>query len=270
MKTSIFSILLLGVFIAICGAIFLTAFELIFRLGRRLMEKGTALEEEVVERQKAQHQAETSLKEKELLLREIHHRVKNNLQIVSSLLRLQSRRIDDAKTVEILNDSRSRISAMSLIHESLYKPSSLSSVSLREYVLELTFKLFDFYGVDADLIALVIDVEPITLNIDTATPCGLIINELVTNSLKYAFPAERSGAITITMKRTGESGYLLQVGDNGVGLPPVLDIRQTQSLGLQLVVNLVEKQLQGELEVRRDRGTTYVITFQEIGYDQRI
>jgi two-component sensor histidine kinase len=271
METGIFTLLLFGVFIFLIGAFFLVSFELIFRLGQKLMEKSSAIEGEIIERQKAQAEAEISLKEKELLLQEVHHRVKNNMQIVSSLLRLQSRRLDDAKTVAILNDSRSRISAMSLIHETLYKPSNLSSVCLREYIKELGRNLFDFYGVDQARIALVTDVESISLNIETATPCGLIINELVTNSLKYAFPDDRSGVITITMKRDREeTGYLLRVADDGIGLPEALEIRRTDSLGLQLVVNLTENQLQGQLEVDRRHGTAFQIAFREIGYKNRI
>jgi two-component sensor histidine kinase len=271
METSIFTILLFGLFIAMIATFFLFSFEMIFRLGQKLMEKSTAIEGEIVERQKAQAEAEISLKEKELLLKEIHHRVKNNMQIVSSLLRLQARRLDDPRIIEILNDSRSRIGAMSLIHESLYKPTNLSSVSLRDYIKELSHNLFDFYGVEPERIKLVTDVESIFLSIDIATPCGLIINELVTNCLKYAFPEERQGEVIITMKRQeGDNGYLLRVADNGVGLPEDLDIRKTNSLGLQLVVNLTESQLQGRLEVDRTQGTVFLISFQESGYTKRI
>lgn len=271
MNTSLFTILFFGVFIVLIAVVFLFSFELIFRLGQMLMEKSTALEDEIVQRQEAQHQAETSLKEKELLLQEIHHRVKNNMQIVSSLLRLQSRRLDDAKTVEIINDSRSRIGAMSLIHKTLYRPTNLTSVSLHEYINELALQLFDFYAVDPDRITMVTDLDSISLNIETATPCGLIINELVTNSLKYAFPDGRQGAIFVTLKRDGQgSGYVLRVADNGIGLPAGLDIRRTDSLGLQLVVNLAEQQLQGQIEVAREQGSSFTITFQEIGYVRRI
>jgi len=270
MKAGIFTILLFGVFILIIAGLFLVSFELIFRLGRKFMEKSNALEDEIIQRQEAQQQAETSLREKEMLLQEVHHRVKNNLQIVSSLLRLQSRQVDDPGMVAILNDSRSRIGAISLIHKTLYQPSNLSSVSFREYIIELALQLFDFYAVDPDRIALVTDMESISLNIETATPCGLIINELVTNSLKYAFPDNRKGTISVTLNRDEESGgYLLRVSDNGVGLPADLDIRQAESLGLRLVVSLAEQQLRGKIEAALDQGTTFKITFQEIGYTPR-
>ncbi|MGV1099385.1 sensor histidine kinase [Thiovibrio sp. JS02] len=270
MKTSIFTVLLFGVFIIILAVAFLFFFELLFRLGQQLMEKSNALEEEIAQRQAAQSQAETSLWEKELLLKEIHHRVKNNMQIISSLLRMQARRLGDARILEIINESRSRIGAIALVHKALYGPGNLSSVSLHEYVQELTTQLFDFYAVEQDRITLSTDVETISLNIETATPCGLIINELVTNSFKYAFPGDRKGEITVSLKRNGQGGYLLRVADNGVGLPAGFDIRSGNSLGLQLVVNLAEHQLQGRLEVTSNGGTSFAIAFKETGYVQRI
>ena len=271
MKTSLFTVLLFGVFILIIAGIFLFSFELIFRLGKKLMEKSTALEDEIVRRQTAQNQTETSLKEREILLQEIHHRVKNNLQIISSLLRLQSRHLDDPKSTEILNDSRSRIGAMALIHKILYKPTNIANVSIHEYIKELVLQLFDFYEVDSNRITLVTDLESISLNIETATPFGLIINELVTNSLKYAFPDSRRGIISVALKRTGQDsrGYVFRISDNGIGLPTDLDISKTESLGLSLVVNLTEKQLQGQIKVATNQGgTTFEITFQEIVYPQ--
>lgn len=271
MKTSIFTVLIFGVFIIMFATAFLFFFEIIFRLGRQLMTKSNALEDEIVQRQEAQSLTETSLWEKELLLKEIHHRVKNNMQIVSSLLRLQARRLGDARIIEIINDSRSRIGAIALVHKALYSPDSLASVSLHDYIKELTNQLFDFYAVEQERIKLITDVESISLNIETATPCGLIINELVTNSFKYAFPDEQQGEISVILKQNSRAeGYLLQVSDNGVGLPEDFDIRNSDSLGLQLVVNLAEHQLQGKLEITSNNGTTFSITFQETGYVQRI
>ncbi|HEX9078473.1 MAG TPA: sensor histidine kinase [Desulfuromonadaceae bacterium] len=268
---SLFILLLIGLPIAVIAGLFLLFFELNLRLGKQLIDKGNALEVEISERQKAQLEAETSLHERELLLREIHHRVKNNMQIVSSLLRIQSRRSDDQATQCILDDCRNRVSAMALIHETLYKPSNLNSVSLREYIEELIANLFDSYGVEPDRITLVNDVESIFLNIETATPCGLIINELVTNCLKYAFPDKRQGEITLSLKRNeSDKGYLLRVADNGIGLPSDLDIRQARSLGLQLVVNLTENQLQGKVEVLRGDGVEFRVAFHEISYAKRL
>lgn len=271
MKTSIFTVVLFTVFILVLAAGFLFFFEMIFRLARQLMEKSNALEDEIVLRQEAQSQAETSLGERELLLKEIHHRVKNNMQIVSSLLRLQARRLGDDRIHAIINDSRNRIGAIALVHKALYRPDSLSSVSLPEYIEELTTQLIDFYAEEHDRISLVTDVEPLTLNMETATPCGLIINELVTNCFKYAFPGDRKGEISVTLKRNDEGeGYRLRVADNGIGLPADFDIRGSDTLGLQLVVNLAEHQLQGKLEVLRNGGTTFIVTFQETRYAQRV
>jgi len=271
METSIFTVLLFVVFILVLAAGFLFFFEMIFRLGQQFMEKSNDLEDEIAQRQEAQSQAENSLRERELLLKEIHHRVKNNMQIVSSLLRLQARRLGDPRILEIINDSRNRIGAIALVHKALYGPGNLSSVSLREYIKELTTQLVDFYAVGQDRIALVTEVEPITLNIETATPCGLIINELVTNSFKYAFPCERKGEISVSLKRNAQGdGYLLRVADNGVGLPADFDVRRSDTLGMQLVVNLAEHQLQGQLEVLGNGGTAFSIIFQETGYAQRI
>lgn len=271
MNTNIFTVLLFVVFIIILAAGFLFFFEMIFRLGKQLMEKSNALEDEIIQRQEAQSQAETSLRERELLLKEIHHRVKNNMQIVSSLLRMQARRLGDPRILEIINDSRNRIGAIALVHKALYRPDSLSSVSLREYIEELTTQLVDFYAGEHEGVSLVTEVEPVTINIETATPCGLIINELVTNSFKYAFPGDRKGKISVTLQRKSQGdGYLLQVADNGIGLPAGFDIRRGDTLGLQLVVNLAEHQLQGQVEVFSNGGTTFNITFQETGYIERI
>ncbi len=268
---SLFILLLIGLPILVIAALFLLFFELNLRQSKQLIDKGNALEGEISERQKAQLEAESSLRERELLLSEIHHRVKNNMQIVSSLLRIQSRRSDDPITKGILDDSRNRVSAMALIHETLYKPANLSSVSLREYINELTLNLFDSYGVEPERISLVTDVESISLNIETATPCGLVINELVTNCLKYAFPDKRPGVITLSLKRNeNDKSYLLSVADNGVGLPEGLDIRETRSLGLQLVINLSENQLQGKVEVQRGNGVAFLVTFYEISYIRRL
>lgn len=241
------------------------------RIEQGLVKSRDTLNAEIAERVKAEKKIKASLKEKELLLREIHHRVKNNMQIVSSLFRLQLRRIDDPKVLEILQDSQSRISAMALVHETLYQPSNLTRVNLRDYIRELSLNLFESYGIDPDIIQLQTDVESLTMGIDTATPCGLIINELVTNALKHAFPDNREGAIRIILKRNGaDKDYQLIVSDNGVGMPKSVDIRNTGTLGMQLVVNLTESQLQGEIEVSRDEGTRFVVRFKEAEYRKRI
>jgi len=270
MNTKLFIILLIGVTIAFLSVLFLVFFEIIYRLGDKLVKKGTALENEIVERQKAQEETKASLIEKEMLLKEIHHRVKNNMQIVSSLINLQLHSLVDEKGKEILQETQNRIRSMSLIHETLYR-GNLSEIMLREYIKELALNLFDSFGIDPDRIQLNADVEDITIDIDTATPCGLIINELITNSLKYAFPGGRAGEIRISLKRDPATKELqLIIKDNGIGLPPDFNIKKSKSLGMNLALNLLEKQLKGTLVLNRENGTEFVMTFKERMYKKRI
>ncbi len=205
-------------------------------------------------------------REKELLLKEIHHRVKNNLQVVSSLLRLQSKQLRDEQPKEMFRDSQNRIKSMALIHEKLYKARDLSKIDFARYVSKLGVYLFQSYSINPATVQLEINVDSIFLDIDTAIPCGLIINELVSNSLKYAFPSpatrpgEQPAKIWIDLHLDSNHQFVLTVGDNGRGLPPTIDIYQSKSLGLQLVTRLVE-QLNGRIEIDRSQGTTFTIIF---------
>ncbi|MEN9231271.1 MAG: PAS domain S-box protein [Thermostichus sp. DG02_5_bins_236] len=218
--------------------------------------------EDITEEKQAEFQIQAALQEKEILLREIHHRVKNNLQIISSLLRLQADQIKSRKYARVFKDAGSRIQAMSLIHEGLYQSTSLAAVDLNQYLHNLISNLFHSYGVNPESIRASIRAEGIRLNIDEAVLCGLIINELVTNSLKYAFPKGRSGEIRVHFSQTRKSTQL-RVSDNGIGLPPDFDFKETQSLGLQLVATLTE-QLEGKIESKNKVGTTFIITFPRI------
>lgn len=204
-------------------------------------------------------------RKKELLLKEIHHRVKNNLQVISSLLFLQSRRIPDKRVVEMFNESVNRVKSMTLIHQKLYQSEDMTSVGFAEYIRDLTDALFISYGVDSEVIRRKLDIADDFVGIDTAIPCGLIVNELVSNSLKYAFPQGRPGEIRITMCRSQEDHFTLAVADDGIGLPEDLDHRNTPTLGLQLVATLAE-QLGGTIELSRENGTQFTITFK----DQRL
>jgi PAS domain S-box-containing protein len=215
--------------------------------------------EDITEEKRAKLQIQAALQEKEVLLREIHHRVKNNLQIISSLLRLQADQIKSRKYARVFKDAGSRIQAMSLIHEGLYQSNNLAAVDLKQYLHNLISNLFHSYGVNPESIRANIRAEGIRLNLDDAVLCGLIINELVTNSLKYAFPKGRSGEIEIHFSQTRKYTQL-RVSDNGVGLPPNFDFKETQSLGLQLVATLTD-QLQGKIQLRSKPGTTFIITF---------
>jgi two-component sensor histidine kinase len=227
----------------------------------RLFEQA---QQEIAERKRAEEQIKASLKEKEMLLKEIHHRVKNNLQVISSLLYLQSQNIVDKPLLEMFLDSRNRVRSMALVHERLYQSRDLARVDFAEYIRNLVSYLFRSYEVHSNVIKQKINIADVSLGIDAAVPCGLILNELVSNSLKHAFPDGRVGEIRIGLS-SDNGKFTLMVSDNGVGFPKDLDLRNTQSLGLQLVNTLVE-QLEGTIELDRSGGTAFEITFTELKY----
>ena len=215
-----------------------------------------------LQRLQTEDQIKASLREKEVLLREIHHRVKNNLQIISSLLNLQSRYIKDKQVLHVFQESQDRIKSMVLIHTKLYQSKGLARVDFAEYIRSLIADLFRSYKADCDLITLKTNVDDVFLAIDTAIPCGLIINELVSNSLKYAFPEDGQGEIRIDLHWEKGGKFTLIVSDSGVGFPRDLDFRNTESLGLQLACTLVD-QLQGTIGLDRTGGTKFKIAFTE-------
>jgi len=231
---------------------------------------GVATARDITERRQAENLVKESLKEKEILLKEIHHRVKNNMQVISSLIKLQSSYIKDQHYIEIFKESQNRIKAMALIHEKLYQSKDLVNIDFSEYVKNLANGLIRSYGSGANTIGLKADIADVDLGVDAAMPCGLIINELVSNSLKHAFPNGKSGEIKISMHSINGSEIELIVGDNGVGFPEDIDFRKTDSLGLQLVSTLTEGQLHGTVELKRDNGTEFKIKFKEIKYKKRI
>ncbi len=212
---------------------------------------------DITERKRAEEQIRISLEEKEVLLREIYHRVKNNMQIISSLLKLQSGYVKEEKYREMFKESQDRIMSMSLVHEKLYRSKDLARIDFKNYIMDLTRGLLQSYGDSAGSIKLNINVENILLGIDSAIPCGLIINELVTNSLKHAFPQGRKGEIKISLISTGENMIELTVSDNGVGFPKDLDFRRVNTLGLHLVTILAENQLHGEIILDQSSGTEF-------------
>ncbi|HEY9627551.1 MAG TPA: histidine kinase dimerization/phosphoacceptor domain -containing protein [Coleofasciculaceae cyanobacterium] len=215
---------------------------------------------DVSDRKQAEQQLQQSLREKEVLLKEIHHRVKNNLQIVYSLLRLQRRQLKDPQAVEALLESQNRIETIALIHEKLYRSKDLGSIDFAEYIPGLVSNLFSTYDVNDRRITLETKVEPISLDIDKAIPCGLIINELVSNALKYAFPSAQTGQIDVEMRCGEDAQITLIVGDNGVGFSSCSDFSQPETLGLQLVEDFVA-QLKGQLQISCHAGTQFSITF---------
>jgi two-component sensor histidine kinase len=202
---------------------------------------------EITDRKEIDQQVRSTLKEKEILLQEVHHRVKNNLQVISSMLNLQRRFIEDPKMLDILEESQNRISTMSFIHESLYQNSDFSSIGFTEYLKRLTQNLIHSYSRVATGVALDCTLDDVHINLKQAIPCGLIVNELVSNSLKYAFPNKEGGTINLRVERKGED-IEIEVSDDGVGLPDDFDFETNESLGVYLVQALTD-QLDGTLVV---------------------
>jgi two-component sensor histidine kinase len=231
---------------------------------KKLAEANRLLEVEVEQRKYVEKDLKASLKEKETLLSEIHHRVKNNLQIISSLLALQGSRVENAKVRQALQDSQSRVRSMALIHEQLYRSKDLAGIDFSEYIRNLTRALLQTHCDMPAPIDIKLHVDHALLPIELAVPCGLVISELVTNCLKHAFPAQHRGEIRIDFGRNKKNGkHVLIVADNGKGLPESYDCRESGSLGLQLVTNLVQLQLHGTMEAKTNGGTTFSIEFQD-------
>lgn len=217
---------------------------------------------DISERIIAEEKIHESLEEKEMLLKEIHHRVKNNLMIISSLLNLQSSYIKDKTSKDIFKESQNRARSMALIHERLYQATDLKRIDFGDYIRTLTNELFRTYAGDFGLIELKINVEDIFLDINTAIPLGLIVNELITNSLKHAFPEGMNGEINVDF-HPKDDHYEFTVKDNGIGFPNDLDFKNTESLGLQIINNLTD-QIDGEIKLNRNHGTEFKITFKEL------
>jgi len=209
----------------------------------------------------AEKQIKASLEEKEVLLREIHHRVKNNLQIISSLMSLQSEYTKEPETLKMFQESKNRIRSMALIHEKLYQSGDMAHIDFGEYLKSLIEMLSTFHKEKKDDVNVNLDCEDVFLEIDTAISMGLIVNELVSNCFKHAFPLERKGEIEINLSKMSE-GYLLEVADDGVGLPEGFDLEKTGTLGL-LIVQTLTMQLRGSLEIETHNRTSFCISFQE-------
>ncbi len=216
---------------------------------------------DITEHKRADDQIKASLREKEVMLREIHHRVKNNLQVVSSLLNMQARNATDEETLRILAESRDRIIAMSLIHSQLYEGNDLAEINMKGFIDQLLGQLLRSYQVGDTRITHVVRVDEYPFPISTAVPVGLIINELLSNALKHAFVGRDEGKIEVNLIASEGGGISLTVGDDGAGLPPGFDINESKTLGLRLVKILTEDQLQGTLEVTSDGGATFAMEF---------
>ncbi|MDJ1180141.1 PAS domain S-box protein [Roseofilum sp. BLCC_M91] len=224
---------------------------------------------DISDRKQAESRLVTSLQEKEILLKEIHHRVKNNLLVVSNLLEFQADYVSNPSLIKVLEDSRSRIYSMALIHEKLYRSMTLDTINFGEYLEDLVHNLFESYNLENNRVTFDLDIEPVLLNIETAHPCGLIVNELLSNTLKHAFPEGRKGKVKIILHQQENDRIVVKVADNGIGFPENLDFRHVDSLGMELVCTLTE-QLEGEITLIRDHGTTFELRFLELKYRQRV
>ncbi|NQT26773.1 HAMP domain-containing protein [candidate division KSB1 bacterium] len=238
----------------------------------KLENQTVKLGDELIVRQKIESQIKESLAEKEILLQEIHHRVKNNLQIISSLLKLQISEIDNLETTTQLQDCHDRVHSMALIHEQLYSSKDFSKINFNEYIRNLTNHLFHIYHQQIQNVDIDIQIKDVHIELNTAIPCGLLINELLSNSLKYAFPDLKKGRIKIQLNEesmppesTQEINcryHTLIISDNGIGIPEKVNPETSDSLGLRLVQALT-KQLHGQITINRKHGTTYTIKFKE-------
>ena len=226
------------------------------------VEKLLCLIDDITPQRSLEKQIREALKERNVLLREINHRVKNNMQIIYSIINLQSLKIKDRQALALIEESKNQIKSMLAVHERLYKSRDLSRINFQEYINELVSRLFDLFWVDKTQIKKIIEAEDIYLSVDKAIPCALIINELISNAIKYAFPGKRKGKIKVIFKRADASDYQLTVSDNGVGMPTVKNKKIIESLGLELVDSLV-KQIYGQLKIKSVHGTTFTINFPE-------
>jgi len=227
--------------------------------GKLLQIQGTL--RDITDRKQAEEKIHSSLKEKETLLQEIHHRVKNNMQVVSSLLSLQAAESGNNEVQEALNESKNRVLIMASIHESLYMSDNISEIELKPFFNKIAKTLLYSYAVEPNRIKLTIVTENINVDIQVATPLGLIINELVSNALKYAFPNNMNGEISIDLRRKNNTLVELTIQDTGIGFPAEFDWKNANSLGLKLLITLVENQLEGSVELDSKKGSRFIINF---------
>lgn len=232
------------------------------RNGRENCDQIRTAVTDITHRKEAEDQLKTSLQEKEVLLREVHHRVKNNLQIISSLLRIQADHLEGKQPLELLEECQSRIRSIAMIHERLFQSDKVSKIDYAEYVEALGAGLFRTFGVNSDVINFNMDIDKVFLNINQAIPCGLILNELLSNALKHAFPDGRKGQVDISLRAKANGNIVMSVSDNGVGFPDGLDFRNTDSVGLGLVTAL-SRQLGARINLEKNGGTSFAIQFRK-------
>jgi two-component sensor histidine kinase len=269
-------------FIVVSGAVGEERAVELMRLGAHdyimkdsLMRLAPAVEREVAEahvrrqRKVDRERIELSLREKEMLLHEIHHRVKNNMQIITSILKLRLRQSDNDFVRELLRDCQSRIHSMALVHEQLYRSDDLSHINIREYLDELAWSTYRSFALSPSHVQLVLSLDDADLNIDTAIPLGLVLNELLSNAFKHAFVGREHGQVTLTLKRGQDGELAVTVADDGVGLPADSEIMTAETFGMHLVFSLVQ-QLSAQMDVEREAGTAVTLRFREVPYARRI
>ncbi len=229
-----------------------------------------AVNRDISERKQAENQIKMALADKETLLQELYHRTKNNMQTIMGLINLHTGKVEDEQAQIVLKEIKDRILAMSLVHQKLYQSQNLSSIDLGEYIRELTALLMKSHQVAPYRVALQFELEPVPVLIDTAIPCGLILNELISNVFKHAFPAYRQGELRIVLKQIAESEIMLEIADNGVGLPPGYDPRKSDSIGLQTVFGIAEYQLKGKITCEIADGVVWRLQFSDTLYQPRV
>jgi PAS domain S-box-containing protein len=220
---------------------------------------------DITERKQAEDKQKALLREKEILLAEVHHRVKNNMQVITSLLSLQAEEVSEVYTRKLLEESRNRIHSMALVHEQLYRSGEYASIDFAGYINQLASTLFSMYQIDFEDVQFLVESENVKIDLEKAIPCGLLLNELITNSLKYAFPEGRKGNIWVKIRFDDEK-MILEVGDDGIGLPANFDFQATRTLGLQLVHLLVNHDLHGSISHRIKQGTQFLIEIPPPGF----
>lgn len=216
---------------------------------------------DITDRKRAEEIVQQSLKEKDVLLKEIHHRVKNNLQIITSLLQLKLVNSKNAEVIDVFKQTQERIKVMAIVHQKLCEAKNFMSIDISGYIHELVNSLLLAYGVDREKILVKVNVAKISLSIDLAVPCGLIINELFTNCLKYAFPGDKKGKIYISIRLIKKGMLEILVRDNGIGFLKDFNLRKIESMGLTLVVSTIESQLGGKVKLKSEGGAQFKVTF---------
>lgn len=225
----------------------------------QLTRTNEQLQQEITERKKIEEQIKASLKEKDILLKEIHHRVGNNLQVIYGMLSIQTDFVKDSQSTDIFRGFQNRIMSMALAHKLLYRSGDLANIDMNDYIHKLAGRLYDSFGVGTDRVALKIDAGDVSIGLDTAIACGLIINEIVSNALKHAFPEGREGEIRVTLYPLDKETFELKIRDNGIGLPENMDFRNSATLGFRTIASYEDSGPWGKFELNRENGTEFRI-----------